>query len=520
MVAEASPSLTGARADRRIPLHPAEFEGFSRAVATALGVPGIARDGAHPEAAGIAADLREAGAAGLVLAGRGQPPAVHALAHAMNQALGAPGTALRLIVPPLARPEPMAASLGALTAAMEAGEVTHLLVLGANPVAEAPAALGFARALGRVAFTLHAGTWVDETAHLCRWHVPLPHPLEAWGDSRAFDGTPAIRQPVTQPLVEAARGEAELLGALLGAPLTAREAVAATWRTVWGETGFAARWDAALEDGIAGEPAPTITPALRPDWDRPGDPPPATLTAIFAPDPGLRGEAQNAWLQEMPRPLTGLAWGNAALFDPLGAATLGLAPGDEVELTLDGHQVLAACWPVPGQAPGCVTLPLGGGRRAAGAVGTGRGFDANLLRPQDGTWTAPGLVVHVTGRSAALVATDAHHRLDEAGAVPRLRPGEALPPIAPGASLHPDWLYEGRAWAMAIDIDACIRVGGAGDCVPGDAGAAAARLRVKHGRLRDEITPAAGCAASHAARSHWGRAASRPAPAAAARRRA
>ncbi|RYI99084.1 MAG: hypothetical protein EON47_17785, partial [Acetobacteraceae bacterium] len=178
-VAEASPSLTGARADRRIPLQPAEAEGFARAVAAALGLPGLVRAETHPEAAGIAAALRDAGSAGLVLAGRGQPPAVHALAHAMNQMLGTPGTALRLATPPLARPEPMAASLLALTAAMAAGEVTHLLVLGANPVAEAPAALGFAGALRQVAFTLHAGCWVDETAHRCRWHVPLPHPLEA-----------------------------------------------------------------------------------------------------------------------------------------------------------------------------------------------------------------------------------------------------------------------------------------------------------------------------------------------------
>ncbi|MDN3564196.1 4Fe-4S dicluster domain-containing protein [Paeniroseomonas aquatica] len=453
-VAEASPSLTGARADRRIPLHPAEAEGFARAVAAALGVPGLARQGAHPEAAGIAAALREAGPAGLVLAGRGQPPAVHALALAMNQALGAPGTSLRLTVPPLAQPEPMAASLAGLTSAMAANEVTHLLVLGANPLAEAPAALGFAAALRRVGFTLHAGQWVDETAHACRWHVPLPHPLEAWGDARASCGTPAIRQPVTLPLVEAARGEAELLSALLGPPQTARAAVANTWRTAWGEADFESRWDAALEAGIAGEPAPAIAPALRPDWDRPGEAAPATLTAVFAPDIGP--EAQNAWLQEMPRPLTGLAWGNAALFDPLTAATLGLAPGDEAELTLEGRQVLAACWPVPGQAPGCVTLPLGGGRRAAGAVGTGRGFDANRLRPADGAWAAPGLAVRATGRRAALVATQAHHRPDEAGAVPRLAPGEALAPIQPGASLHPDWAYEGRAWAMSIDVDACI----------------------------------------------------------------
>ena len=455
-VAEATPSLTGARADRRIALHPAETEGLARAVAAALGLPGMAGGGAHAAAPEIAAALLAAAPAAVVLAGRGQTPAVHALAHAMNDALGASGTALRLTAPPLARPEPMAASLMALTAAMAAGEVTQLIVLGANPVQDAPAALGFPQAMRRVPFTLHAGLWVDETARVSQWHVPLPHPLEAWGDSRAFDGTPAIRQPVTVPLVDDARDVLELVGALLGTPQPARDAVRTTWRDRWGAAGFDDRWAEALEAGIAGPPAAPITPVLRPDLDRPGETPAATLTAVFAPDPGVREDAQNAWLQELPRPLTGLAWGNAALFDPQTAAALRLAPGDEVELTLGGRSVLAASWPVAGQAPGCVTLPLGSGRQAAGAVGTGRGFDANLLRPSDGAWTAPGLIVRRTGARADLVATAAPHRVDEAGAVPRLRPGEGFAPIARGASLHPDWPYEGRAWGMAIDVDACI----------------------------------------------------------------
>jgi Fe-S-cluster-containing dehydrogenase component/anaerobic selenocysteine-containing dehydrogenase len=455
LVAEATPSLTGARADRRIPVHPSEAEAVARAVAATLGVPGLAGTPAHAAAPAIAAALRDAAPAAVVLAGRGQPPAVHALAHAMNQTLGAIGTALRLTASPLARPEPMAASLAALTRAMAAGEVTHLVLLDVNPVQDAPAALGFAQALRRVPFTLHAGHWVDETAQASRWHVPLRHALESWGDSRAFDGTPAIRQPVTVPLAEEARDAATLLSALVGLAIPAREAVAATWRAAWGNA-FEARWATALEEGIAGDPAESITPALLPDWDRPGNAAPAAVTALFAPDPGLREEAQNAWLQELPRPMTGLAWGNAALFDPQTAATLGLAPGDEVELTLDGRTTLAACWPMPGQAPGCVTLPLGGGRQAAGAVGTGRGFDAALLRPADGAWTAPGLVVRPTGRRAPLVATTAPLRRDEAGAVPRVRPGEALPPIAPGASLHTDWPYPGRAWGMTIDVDACI----------------------------------------------------------------
>ncbi|MBB5695095.1 4Fe-4S dicluster domain-containing protein [Muricoccus pecuniae] len=455
IVAETVPSLAGARADHRVPLHPAEAEPFARAVAAALGVEGLAAAGTHPEAAGIAALLAGAGPEAAVIAGRGQDPAVHALAHAMNARLGG---AVRLLPHPLARPEPAAASLADLSSEMAAGAVTHLLILGANPAYDAPAALGFEAALRRTPFALHLGFRGDETARLCGWHVPQAHPLESWGDSRAFDGTPAICQPVTALLADEARGEVELLSALLGRPVTARSAVEATWRAAWGDEAFEARWPAALEEGVAGEAPPALSLPLRDGWDRPALPVPSGLAAVFAPDPGVRGgaEAHEAWLQEMPRPLTRITWGNAALLAPATMEQHGLRPGDEVELELGGRRLLAPVWPVAGHAPDCVTLPLGGGRRAGGPVGEGRGFDAYALRPADGAWAAPGLLMRPTGRNRPPVTTDSHHRLDPGAAIRSVAPGGALPQPERGASLYRDWPYPGHAWGMAIDIDACI----------------------------------------------------------------
>ncbi|WP_159350201.1 4Fe-4S dicluster domain-containing protein [Roseomonas harenae] len=455
IVAEAALSLSGARADHRIPLHPAEAEPFARAVAAALGVEGLAAGGQHPAAAEVASALAAAGPEALVIAGHGSA-ALHALAHAMNRRLGS--SALRLLPHPLARPEPMGASLATLAAEMAAGEVTHCLIFGANPAYDAPAALGFEAALRKLPFALHLGFRQDETARLCSWHVPLPHPLEAWGDSRAFDGTPAIRQPATVPLVEEAWGEVELLSVLLGASVTARAAVEASWRAAWGEEGFDARWAGALEEGIAGDPPTPLELPLGANWDRPSPLLPSGLAAVFAPDSGTRGgaEAHEAWLQEMPRPLTKITWGNAALMAPATAAEFGLSPGDEVELSLGGRSLLAPFWPMPGHAPGCVTLPLGGGRRAGGPVGEGRGFDAYALRPADGAWVAPGLSLRPTGRKAPLVTTDSHHRIDSSEAIRTVAPGEALPQPERDASLYKDWPYPGHAWGMAIDLDACI----------------------------------------------------------------
>lgn len=457
LVAEATPSLTGAKADRRLVLRPGEIEPFARAVAAALGAAPGAVPSPDPEAASVAAVLRQAGPRGLVAVARGQPPAVHALAHAANAALGAVGTTVRYAEPVLARPESLAGSFAALVEAMAAGAVTHLLVLDLNPVHTAPAGLAFAEHLRRVPFSLHLGTWVDETALACRWHLPLRHPLESWGDSRAVEGTAAIRQPATVPLVQESWSAEELLARLAGEAAPAQDLVRATWaaRGLAGEG-----WLRALEAGVVeGTAAPERLVQLRPGWDPgPSPPPPPGLVALFAPDPHLwdGAFAGNAWLQEAPRPLTKLAWGNAALLAPATAAALGLSPGDEVELELDGRRVTAPAWPLPGQAPETVTLPLGYGRRAAGLPG-GPGFDAYRLRPAGSPWVAGGLALRPTGARLEPVTTDHHHGLgDREGIVVSVAPGEVLPPPEPAPSLYPSWRYPGAAWAMAVDLDACI----------------------------------------------------------------
>ena len=449
IVAEATPSLTGERATRRIALHPAETEPLLRAIAASLGVPGLAAAATHAQAEAIAAMLRAAGSDALVFVARGQPAAVHALAHAIHAHLGA--RAQRLVASPLAGAEPMPALLDA----MRAGEVTHMLILDADPAHDI---VGFADAIARVPASLHLGLRRDATAMLCRWHLPLRHPLESWGDSRAFDGTPAIRQPATRPLVATAREATQVLAALLGPPSAPRDVIRDTWRAAWGEADFEDRWTAALEDGVAGETAPSLTPSLRADWDRPGPAMARGLAAVFAPDPHVRAGAgaHDSWLQELPRPLTRMSWGQAALLAPATAAAHGLATGDEAELTLDGRSIRAPVWILEGQAADCVTLLLGGGHGAGGPVGEGRGIHAALLRPADGAWVASGLAIRRTGQRAPLVATATHHRIDAVTTAETLAPGEALPAPPPRAPLHPPWPYPGHAWGMAVDLDACI----------------------------------------------------------------
>jgi Fe-S-cluster-containing dehydrogenase component len=456
IVAESTPSLTGARADRRLALSPAEIERLARAVATELG---LRIGGAHPDAAAIAGALRHAGPAALVVAGREQPPAVHALAAAMNVALGAVGTTVHHLPPVLARSEGALDSLRALAEEMAAGRVRRLLILDANPLYDAPADIPFAALLARVPLSVHAGLHVNETALACTWHLPLKHPLESWGDTRAPEGTAAIRQPACTPRVEAARSAEEILAVLAGLPPDGAAAVRASWEGL-----DDAAWFAALEAGVIPGSAPAPRDLrLRAGFDPGPAPAPAPepgLLALFTPDPHLWDGrfASEAWLQELPKPLTKQVWGNAALVAPADAARFGLVDGAVASLALGGRSLRAQVLVLPGQAEGVVTLPLGGGRRAAGGVEGGIGLDANRLRSAQAPWIAPGLELAAAADDAEVVRAGWRHPIEARNPPPArtVAPGGAIPPLPPQPSLYPDWSYPGRAWGMTVDLDACI----------------------------------------------------------------
>jgi molybdopterin-containing oxidoreductase family iron-sulfur binding subunit len=459
-VAESSPTITGASASQHIVLHPREFEPLARSILALLKGEPIAE--AHPAADPISARLRRAGPRGLVTVGRDQPPMVHVLAHAINTALGAVGQSLRYIAPVHGGDQGSVRSLAALTQAMAAGSVSHLLILGGNPIYDAPADIGFKEALKRVPFSLHLGTHVDETALACRWHLPRRHALESWGDARAFDGTVGLRQPATVPLIDALTPD-ELLGALLtGTIPKIGEPVQSYWRKQWRDR-FNALWPRALETGIVPDSAaPLLNPALRDDWDRASPPVQDTrgVTVTFTTDPSVWDGrfANNGWLQELPRPLTKIVWGNAALIAPVTAEAFGLKAGDVVELSIDGGKLQVPVWPMPNQAPGVVTLPLGYGRWAAGRVGSLIGFDAYKLRLSQHPWILDNVQLVKTAATQPLISTQNHHWIESNDIIRVVDEGQlkAAPVPAEQPSLYPEHVYPTYAWAMAIDLDACI----------------------------------------------------------------
>ncbi len=403
---ESTPTPTGARADHRLAVPASMVETIAWAVAVQLGaVLRKPKAVLTPEQAAwvraVAKDLNVRPGKSLVVAGDQQPMVVHALAHALNHALGNVGKTVVYTDPVAAEAVSSIASLKALVGEMDAGKVQVLLVLGGNPVATAPADLQFASRFAKVGFRAHLGLYDDETAELSHWHVPEAHYLESWSDVRAADGTVSIVQPLIAPLYDGKTAH-EVLAAASGREQTGYDLVRAHWKETHGDGDFERWWRTVLHDGLVPDSAFTAKRVvLRTDWQSDAvtahDQRAAEqgLELVFRLDPGvLDGRfANNGWLQEVPKPITKLTWDNAALVSPATAKRLGLANEDVVELTASGRTLQAPVWVVPGQADDSITLNLGYGRTRAGRVGNGVGVDANLIRTSDAPWIVRGVEV-------------------------------------------------------------------------------------------------------------------------------
>jgi len=470
-VVEATPSLTGAMADHRLPLQCAQIEIFARHLARRLGVANVVEDGLDARQTRwldeLTRDLQAHRGEALITVGPAQAPWVHALGHALNATLGNVGATIEYSNPVEALPGE-SGSLADLVGAMRAGSVDTLLVLGANPVYDAPADLQFAAALEKVPHLVHLGLYRDETGARAEWHLPQAHSLETWSDALAFDGTATIVQPLIAPLYEG-RSAHELLAALLGeSQQRGREIV----RRHWQERLDDAAWAAALQTGVVPNTAlPTRSPSLHGDALERALPPlqaAAALELLLRPDPTIDDGrwANNGWLQELPKPLTQLTWDNAALISPELAARMDLSNGDIVEIRLRERARRVPVWIMPGQAAGSITLHLGYGRRRAGRVGDGRGFDAYPLRTTGEPWCARDVQLAKTGDRYELAGTQHHFNMEGRDL---LRTGTLAGYLRdphfvtradryPGAppSLYPDYPPGKYAWGMSIDLNACI----------------------------------------------------------------
>jgi molybdopterin-containing oxidoreductase family iron-sulfur binding subunit len=475
-VIESTPSTTGAMADHRLRLRAggierAAFELARRVVSseTARTREGIGSDSTERFLDVLGRDLLRHRGSSLVLAGDSQPPTVHALAHLMNAALGNDGRTVEYTDPVEAAPTDDVHALRDLTSDMERGVVDLLVLVGGNPVFTAPRDFAFAERLSRVKLRVHLSLYEDETSELCHWHVPEAHYLEAWGDVRAFDGTASIVQPLIAPLYSG-KSAYELLEALRGkSEASGYDIVRDYWRRQLTAADFNERWQRALNDGfISGTALPPKHVSLKTSLEelRPQTTSSAGPELVFRPDPTIWDGrfANNAWLQELPKPLTKLTWDNAAILSPSSAGRRNLANGDVVELHYRGATLRAPVWILPGQADESVTLNVGYGRAHGGGVGSGIGVNAFALRTSDAPWGGDGLDIVKTGDRYDLVSTQHHFSMEGRGLVRTATIAEFLRDpgfaqqsheAAASDSLYPGFAYRGHAWGLSVDLNAC-----------------------------------------------------------------
>ncbi|MCB9734122.1 MAG: 4Fe-4S dicluster domain-containing protein [Deltaproteobacteria bacterium] len=488
-VVESHFTLTGSNADHRIRQRSSGVGAVLLAVARSLGAAGTALPGAAGRlgdagpsdakavkfASALAKDLAANKGAALVMVGERQPAWVHALAHAINAALGGE-------VETWHKDEGYAVVDGLDAFAKDAASFSTVLCFEVNPALVLP---GLADTLGKTPNLLHFGTHRDETGKLATLHMPVSHYLEAWGDLRSLTGAVSVQQPLIDPLFFTPSTLEVVARLAHGEAKNGHDLVRETW--MGQGAGSDKTWRRWLHDGVvaggAGAGA-TSTPA----WDGAG-----ALLQTAAADDGAKIEvsfhphfwlkdgryANIPWLLEAPEPMSKLTWDNAALMSKKTAENLGFGGvdnGDLVTVTVGGASATLPVKLTPGEAENTVHLQLGWGRKDFGKYAEGAGVDVYPLKASAAGWFAAG-DVSLAGGSVALADTQSYgnSQVVREGKAPRnlaletsretyaSEPqvfNELLDKTMEGHELkswiYPDLVYTGRQqWGLNVDLNAC-----------------------------------------------------------------
>ncbi len=376
-IMESAYSATGGMADHRLRMKSSRIAAFAAALGAEFGIgPGSDTSFSEKEqqyVAEIARDLRAAGGQGILVAGETQPPAVHALCMAINDQIGSIGATVQLLDPGPDTQPAQSGALATLAEDMRSGQMDAVIMLGVNPVYDAPATLDFEAALKSVSTSVHLGLHVDETARACQWHVPQAHYLETWSDGRAYDGTASLIQPLIAPLYDDATSEIELVNVLAtGVDAAGYDLVREQWRERL-DGPFEENWRRVIHDGyLPNSGFEAVAPSANVDAVGDLSAPSDEMEVVFRLDPKLLDGrfANNAWMQELPDPTTKIVWDNVALMSRATADELGVDTEydqgrflvDRVQISLNGASVELPVWIQPGLPDGSITVAMGYGR--------------------------------------------------------------------------------------------------------------------------------------------------------------
>src|SRR5690554_1973018 len=480
-------SMTGTNADARIAIKPSEEGPLLIALFNAItgqSLPGALSGNEKAQTALklAAQELQAARGKALVVAGSNDP-AVQSIVNGINVALGSYGSTINLDQFSNQYKGTDEAFTQFLREA-EQGQVGVAFFLNSNPLYDYYQADAVKSALEKVDFTLSFSDRLDETAAELTAVAPMPNFLESWGDANPFEGYYTIVQPTINPIYNTRQAEQSLL-IWAGEQTDYYTFVKDNWEQNI-LSGSAKTWVDVLQTGFEykGERA-----ANSYSFDL------STLSAaaskVAANSQSIAGEveiqlyqsnslkdgkqANNAYLQELPDPVSKVTWDNYAALNPAHAASLGLGERSLVEVTAaNGQSVVLPVLLQPGQANGTVSIAVGYGRTKAGKAGNNVGKNvfpfASLV---DGTvrFTTAGQLKKASG-SYELAQTQTHHTIEGRNIIRETTfanyqedPGHNSGRFIDDHKTYDLWnKYEqpGHRWVMAIDLNACT---GCGSCI-------------------------------------------------------
>ena len=491
---ESTFSVTGSNSDHRLRLKPSDIQAFAYALAAQVGaVAGYSNHMSSNEfLTDLAADLVAHAGNSLVVAGDGMPAQVHAAVAAINSALSNTGTTVSYKEATHTGDGDQTQALTQLIADLNSGGIDTLVLLGTNPVFNAPSDLDMSNAIKKAATVIQVSDYIDETTRNgVTWHVPRTHFLEAWSDGASPSGQASIVQPLIQPLF-GAKSEIEVMNAVFnGSDTPAYDLVRGTWLETLGENG----WITALNDGVIPNTANSdtavslsagLTDALA-----------AAMQVVvsintdlevsFKPDNHVFDGrfANNSWLQEFPDPITKITWDNVALVSPQTAVSLGIqdiynGKNNEnhttlISVSVNGASVNIPAWILPGHADNAITVLCGYGS-SLGKVSSGVGTNVYPIRSTTGMYAAKASVAANQGEYM-IACTQDHHSMEgrplfrqatveefqsnpdfaqKMVYVPGKKEDDPFAITLFNAQTYPE--YEPQ-WGMSIDLNSCIGCG-------------------------------------------------------------
>ncbi|WP_299364923.1 TAT-variant-translocated molybdopterin oxidoreductase [Winogradskyella sp.] len=384
---ESNMSLTGANADKRVPITPsqqrkvlAKLHSLIVGGAVSVDLPENILEAVQK----AASEIKKAGSNAVVITGiqdvNAQTVALEINEHLSSKAFDTDTTILTR--------QGSDKAVMQLIADMKMGNVGALIINGVNPMYTLPNASDFKEGLDKVELSVAFSMKSDETASNCNYIAAVPHNLESWGDFEFKSGHYSMMQPTIRPLFDTKQFQ-EVLLAWNGNNTSYRDYLKSVWTTeILDGTSF----NKAVQDGVfvssssadTGTTEDTSSSETDEEATETQSGNAARALASSSKSSGMElslyaktgmgdgQQANNPWLQEFPDPITRTSWDNYLTVSRADAESLGLTNenvangglnGSYAKVTVNGVTVENV--PViiqPGQAKGSVGLAFGYGR--------------------------------------------------------------------------------------------------------------------------------------------------------------